>query len=67
MIGYKVFILLKPLPDTDPGTRLFFQDGMYFYKTNTEMERWLSQEQVNSDPGLLREITATEFFYHTNI
>ncbi len=60
----KIFILLKPLPGTDPGTRLYFQDGYYFYKTNTETERWLTQADIDADPALIREMTATEFFYH---
>lgn len=36
---------------------------MYFYKTITEQERWLTRLEVESDADRFRQITATEFMY----
>lgn len=46
------------------GTWLFSQDGMYYYKTITEQERWLSIEAVENDASLFREVTALEQIFH---
>lgn len=48
------------------GTKLFLQDGMYFYKTITEQEQWLSRQIVENNPHVFRRQTALEFFFHTN-
>ena len=59
-----VYILRKDLPRTNAGTRLFLQDGMYFYKTNTEQEMFLTIAEVENNKELFRPITTTEFMYH---
>ena len=46
------------------GTKLFFQDGRYFYKTITETEMWLTKEQVENNPQVFRKQTALEFFFY---
>lgn len=60
-----IYILKKDLTDTKAGTRLFFQDGMYYYKTNTEQEKFLTIDEVENNSELYRPITAMEFRFHT--
>jgi hypothetical protein len=50
------YIFKQSTPDTDKGTKLFLQDGMYFYKTNTETEKWLSIEEVEGDTEKFEKI-----------
>lgn len=46
----KKYKLLKDLPDTDAGTFLHHQDGMYYYKTRTEEDRWFKETLVENNP-----------------
>lgn len=60
----KVYILKKDWRNATAGTKFFLQDGMYFYKTQTEMEFFASPEEVEQDPENFRPQTALEFFFH---
>lgn len=60
----KVYILKNEWRNVPAGTKFFFQDGMYFYKTPTEMEFFATVEEVENDPENFREQTALEYFFH---
>lgn len=49
------YIFKINFPDTDKGTKLFFQDGMYYYKNRTEHDRWLSRDYVENNPDLFEQ------------
>ncbi|MEK6882805.1 MAG: hypothetical protein AABY22_24490 [Nanoarchaeota archaeon] len=50
--------------NAEAGTKLFLQDGMYFFKTITEQEFWLTIDEVENDPAHFRKQTAFEFFFY---
>lgn len=45
----KIYIFKEDYLDAEKGTRLFLQGRMFFFKTNTEHERWLTVEEVEND------------------
>jgi hypothetical protein len=51
----KTFILLKPLPDAEPKTKLFLQDGYYYYKSIMEEDKWFSKYIVENSPEWFKE------------
>lgn len=52
----KKYRLLKDLPDTDAGTLLHHQDGMYYYKTRTGEDRWFKETLVENNPTWFEEV-----------
>jgi len=48
----KTYLSKINLPDCDKGTKFFYQDGLYYYKTRTEMDAWLSKEYVEGNAEL---------------
>lgn len=58
----------KDYKDAPAGTKLFLQDNMWYYKTPTEMDRWLTKEFVDAHPELFGlDTTVWEIWYHTKI
>jgi hypothetical protein len=45
----KTYFLKKDLPDANAGTKLFLQDGLYYYKTRTEEDRWYEPKHVEGN------------------
>jgi hypothetical protein len=43
-----VYVFKTDFKEAAAGTRLFLQDGLYYYKTITEQDRWLSIEEVEN-------------------
>jgi len=52
----KKYKFLQPIEDTDAGTILFLQDGMYYYKNNTEYDRWKTIEEVENNPTIFEKV-----------
>lgn len=63
----KIYILKTDWNECPAGTRFFFQDGMYFFKTLTEQERWLTVDEFETIKDKFREATALELLYHCNL
>lgn len=61
-----VFVLKEDWNDVPAGTKIFFQDGMYYYKTATEHDRWLTPDEFEQVCDKFREQTALEFVFHCN-
>lgn len=60
----KTFIFIKEFNGCPEGTKLFLQDGMYFYKTPTEDEKWLDVEFVERSSEYFRQQTLLEAIFH---
>jgi len=59
-----IYILKKDLPDTSAGTRLYFENDGYSYKTIEGKITMLSKEDVENNNEFFRPATTTEFMYH---
>ena len=54
----KIYVNRVQLPGIDKGTRFFQQDGMYYYKTRTEMDGWFSRADVEENCEVFEELDA---------
>lgn len=52
----KTYKFKKDSPEADAGTKLFYQDGGYYYKTRMEEDRFYSKRFVESTPEWFEEI-----------
>lgn len=43
------FVFKNEEPGIEKGTKLFLQDGLYYYKTITEEDQWLTIEEVENN------------------
>lgn len=62
----KTKVLIKDWNGIPAGTKFFLQDGMYYYKTTTEVDGWIDVEAVEGS-CLFRDITALEFLYNVTL
>lgn len=52
----KIYVFKVDYKEASAGTKLFLQDGMYYFKTITEQDRWLSIKEVESDTEHFEEL-----------
>lgn len=63
----KILVLTEDWMDATKNTKFYLQDGLYFYKTPTETEKWISPNVVEKNLKLFRLPTAMELIYNCTL